>query len=40
MNRIDKEVAAAIDEAARAALAAPGPDVSEPLTDAPAASAY
>ena len=31
--KIDKEVAAYIDESAKAALAAPGPDVSELLTD-------
>jgi pyruvate dehydrogenase E1 component alpha subunit len=33
LNKIDREVAESIDEAARAALAAPGPDVSELLTD-------
>lgn len=33
LNKIDKEVAALIDESANAALAAPGPDVSELLTD-------
>ena len=33
LTKIDKEVAAYIDESAQAALAAPGPDVSELLTD-------
>ena len=33
LNKIDKEVAAFIDDAAQAALAAPGPDVEELLTD-------
>ena len=33
LNAIDKEVAQLIDDAAAAALAAPGPDVSELLTD-------
>ncbi len=33
LNKIDKEVAAMIDECVEAALAAPGPDVSELLTD-------
>jgi len=33
LNRIDKEVAALIDDCAEAALAAPGPEVSELLTD-------
>jgi acetoin:2,6-dichlorophenolindophenol oxidoreductase subunit alpha len=33
LTKIDKEVAAYIDESAKAALAAPGPDVSELLTD-------
>ena len=33
LNKIDKEVAVFIDNAAEAALIAPGPDVSELLTD-------
>ena len=33
LNKIDKEVAAYIEESAVEALAAPGPDVSELLTD-------
>jgi len=33
LNKIDKEVAALIDDAAQAALAAPGPEVEELLTD-------
>jgi TPP-dependent pyruvate/acetoin dehydrogenase alpha subunit len=33
LSKIDKEIAAYIDESAQAALAAPGPDVSELLTD-------
>jgi pyruvate dehydrogenase E1 component alpha subunit len=33
LGKIDKEVAEYIDASAKAALAAPGPDVSELLTD-------
>ena len=33
LHKIDEEVAAYIDAAAKAALSAPGPDVSELLTD-------
>ena len=33
LNKIDKEIAVFIDEAANAALAAPGPEVTELLTD-------
>ena len=33
LNKVDKEVASFIDEAAQEALAAPGPELSELLTD-------